>query len=260
MGCFHSSNIRDESKRIDYDFTYTNVRQVDQVFIELRESMSAIEKLRSGIEDNRDALIYKTYAITLKEPSFREAIKIMFWCISANHEGNIRNCQPSVENKAPFVNLNIKPHSDVYPLWATFQHYLKTIAEGFEEIQKELRTTQALLEQVESLSTGGLRRDVENLSEPEKSQATVNGTKSIEKIRRQVQKIQRVKDVINQAKNEIEDMTGYLQGLIENADEVGAKAHEERKLTPEAICNAYHPGPFKAPNEIVELKKEIRKY
>ena len=73
-------------------------------------------------------------------------------------------------------------------------------------------------------------------------------------------KIQRVKDVINQARMEIEDMMNYIQEVINHADEVGSKAFEDRRYTASEISRVYHPGPFKSQIEIDELKKDMKKY
>ena len=112
--------------------------------------MSTIEKNRSGIEDNQESLIYRTHAITLRDPSFKEAIKIMFWCISANHDGNIRECMPSVSKKAPYLDMTIT-NFEVSPLWDRFRHYLKTAGDAPNEVHKQLINLHSLLERVEGI-------------------------------------------------------------------------------------------------------------
>ena len=89
---------------------------------------------------------------------------------------------------------------------------------------------------------------------------TAETMQNINKVRKQMPKIQRVKDVVDQTKAEVEEMTGYLHGLIENADEVGAKAHEVQKYAVDVICHTYHPGPFKSKEEIEIIKKKISNY
>jgi len=259
MGCFHSTNIGEDSKRIDYEFGWVSILEIDEVFTDLRTSLAAIEKLRSGIEDNREALINKTYAVILKDSSFREAIKLMFWILSANHQGRIGTCEPKVTSQSPFVTLNCKNY-EMNPYWDKFAGYLKTVTDGPEEIVKELNNFNALMESVEALSNGGLDKAIESMDAVGKARASVETNKNINKVKRQMPKIQRVRGVIEQARMEIEDMMSYIQDVINHADEVGSKAFDDRRYTSEEICKAYHPGPFKSDIEIEELKKDIKKH
>jgi len=93
-----------------------------------------------------------------------------------------------------------------------------------------------------------------------RARASVETNKNINKIKKQLPRIQRVKDVINQARMEIEDNLNYTQEMIIYADEVGSKAFEERRYTAAEICKVYHPGPFKSQVEIEELKKDMKKF
>jgi len=79
-------------------------------------------------------------------------------------------------------------------------------------------------------------------------------------VRKQIPKIQRVRDIVNQARMEVEDMISYIQDVVKNSDDVGSKAFQDNKLSAESICSEYHPGPFKSSDEIDLLKNEIQKY
>lgn len=258
MGCLQSTNINDDPKKIDYEFAWVSVLEIDEVFTDLRACLSTVEKLRSGIEDNREALIYKTYAITLKDPSLREATKIMFWILSANHEGKIGNCEPKITTRPPFITLKCKNY-DMNTYWDKFSSYLKTVSEGPEEILKELDEFQRLVEKMEELAQGGMGRALEHLNSVPRARATVETTKNINKVRKQIPKIQRVKDVLQQARMEMEDMMNYLQESIKSSDEIGMKGFRENKLTAEQIIG-YHPGPFQNQEDVENLKKIIKKY
>jgi len=72
----------------------------------------------------------------------------MFWILSANHDGNIANCEPNVSSKPPFVTLNCLNY-DMNTYWDRFSCYLKTVSEGPEEIAKELNNFQNLVESME---------------------------------------------------------------------------------------------------------------
>jgi hypothetical protein len=108
-----------------------------------------VEQLRSDIEDSRDNLLRDTYAIYLKSPSLKEALRIMFWCISANYEGSIQQANPVLQNTAPYLRMDLKEEirPEVGALWRYFTTYLHTVKEGPQLIAQEIEKYEKYLEE-----------------------------------------------------------------------------------------------------------------
>jgi len=136
MGCANSNQAGDDTKKIDYVFTYTNVYNLDLFFGRARDVLSDIEKIRSGLEDNRELLMKESLAGHLKESSFKEALKMTFWCLSANSEGKIENCGVKIKTIPPYILANTtNMRFETAKLWQYLHDYLATIQEGVSKIQ-----------------------------------------------------------------------------------------------------------------------------
>ena len=70
------------------------------------------------------------------------------------------------------------------------------------------------------------------------------------KARKQAPKVKRIKEVLKEAKEEVEKLIPYLKEQIDTCDEVGKKAHEAKHILPKQIFDNYHQGPKKTAEEI----------
>ena len=70
------------------------------------------------------------------------------------------------------------------------------------------------------------------------------------KIKRQVDKVARIVDLLRDAKKEMESLTPYLEELVKNCDVIGMPAFNSKKLLPKDIFDEYHPGPKKTEEEL----------
>ncbi len=74
-----------------------------------------------------------------------------------------------------------------------------------------------------------------------RTQAALNISRNITKIQDQASAVNRVKEIVEEARKEAENITDFIQELIQTADEVGQKAFNEGLFTPDEICLHYHP-------------------
>jgi len=72
----------------------------------------------------------------------------MFWCISANNQGSISNCNPKVEPHPPFFTLTLSNmRYETSKLWTYFHDYLQTLIEGPAKIADLIKDFIALAEE-----------------------------------------------------------------------------------------------------------------
>jgi len=64
----------------------------------------------------------------------------MFWCISANHNGQIKLCKPKILASPPYLtmNLNEETKQEVQALWRYFSRYLDAVKNGPLDIFLEI--------------------------------------------------------------------------------------------------------------------------
>lgn len=244
MGCFPAKIKKFESKTIDCDFSATYTLKMDQFFDDVKDCLKIVEQLRSEIEDSRDNLLRDTYAIYLKSPSLKEALRIMFWCISANHEGHIQEAKPIFQDTAPYLTMELKADTkmEVTSLWRYFTTYLHTVKEGPQLIAEELEKYEKYLEEANGFVNNGVEDALSVHQTPiQKAQAALNISRNITKMQDQAGAVRRVKDLIEDAKKEAEKITDFLEDLVKSADEVGERAYKQGWLAPEEVCLHCHP-------------------
>ena len=107
--------------------------------------------MRSNIEDSRDNLLKDTYSIYLKSPDLKDALRIMFWCISANHQGCIKNCKPELQTSPPYLSMELDENTkeEVKSLWRYFTKYLDTVRQGPQLISMEILKYEKYLEETD---------------------------------------------------------------------------------------------------------------
>jgi len=118
----------------------------------VKDCLKSIEQLRSNIEDSRDNLLKDTYSIYLKSPNLKDALKIMFWCISANHQGDIKRCKPQLHVSPPYLSMQLDENTkeEVKSLWRYLTKYLDTVRQGPQLISMEIFKYEKYLEETES--------------------------------------------------------------------------------------------------------------
>jgi len=96
-----------------------------------------------------------TYSIYLKAPCLEEALRIMFWCISANAKGDIQECQPELETSPPYLTMHLATdtRSEVLQLWKYFTKYLDAIKNGPQSIQTEVENYEKYIEECNGMSS-----------------------------------------------------------------------------------------------------------
>jgi len=244
MGCGSSKHKKSEVKRISYDLSATYTLQMDQFFDQVKDCLKAIEQLRSDIEDSRDNLLKDSYAIYLKSPNLKEALRIMFWCISANHNGHIQQCKPKLQISPPYLTMKLSEQTkqEVQGLWRYFSRYLDAVKNGPLDITLEIAKYEEYVAQCNDFMDNGIDEILSVHETPmQKTQAALNISRNITRIKDQASAIKRVKEVIEEARKEAEKITDFIEELINSADEVGSKASKEGWFTPEEICGHYHP-------------------
>jgi len=259
MGCVSSKNAQDDPKKIDYTFEWTWVSSIDQFFQNARDVLQGIETIRYGIEDCREKLIEETLVYQLKNPDFREAINVLFWCISAANGGNIAECNPRTTYSAPYFTIDqTKIRYETSKQWDYFRTYLGTICDGPSKIATLLTNFMTLLTEAPGLIDRAGPEAVNSGQNPmQKAQTILKTTNNVKKLQKQVDKVKRVPDIVEEAKKELEGgLLNFLEEVIKNCDEVGRKAAAEKKLLAKDIFPAYHPGPKKSPEEIAAMSKK----
>jgi len=243
------------SKQIQSNIETTGLAKLDEIFDKTSSILKDAEKLRYGLEDTQELSISQTNVIFLQEPSFSEAVKVLFWSISANHRGQIKDSGLEIQQDEPYIK--IQAHTSTYMTEDLNRHlteYVNTILTGPKAIDRLISKLDNLIQDITtSLST--VKNEVEG-GGLNAMRGSVTAGKNLNMIKLQVPKLKRLKGLIEDA---VKDFPQFLEKLIESyktADEIGAQAAEIHELYPRKIFDKYHTGLKKSQEEISKIEKQ----
>ena len=120
------------------------------MFGEASNILKSIEELRSNLEDSRDNAIKQSNVCFLKEPKFSEAIRVLFWAVSAGYGGEIIKSEVEISETVPFLTMNCSNLLyETYQLNSYLNIYIKTIINGSEKIIDLLSKIEELVSKLE---------------------------------------------------------------------------------------------------------------
>jgi len=128
--CLAAKNVQDDDK-IHYDMEWIDHPRCNALFEEASSLLRDIEEIRSGLEDSRKRAINISNVKMLREPSFHEAIRVLFWAISANNKGKFSDAGFEVLVYPPYVTIK-NTHLFIYTteLNECLTKYIATIVDG----------------------------------------------------------------------------------------------------------------------------------
>ena len=86
----------------------------------------------------------------LKEPKFSEAIRVLFWSVSAGYGGEIIKSEAGISETAPFLTMNCgNLLYETYKLNNCLNTYLKVVIDGPKKIIDLLDKIEKLVEKLE---------------------------------------------------------------------------------------------------------------
>jgi len=256
MGCFQSRNTADTNK-IDSHMEVTKIPSYDDYFGEASSLLKTAESLRSGIEDSRENAIKQSNVNLLKEPRFSEAVRVLFWAVSAGYSGDIKKSQVDVSANPPFLTMDCgNLLYETYQLNSCLQTFLKTVVDGPKSIEELIFKLEAMIVKMEDLSANA-RQEASNqgLGFGDSAKAALNTAKNVNKIRTELPKLKRTKEIIQEGFNETKVLSEKLVEFVATADITGSEAYKNNVLRPKDIFDKYHPGQKLTPEEIAARKK-----
>jgi len=251
-GCF--SKNQTDTVKIQYNMDWVDHTKTNSMFEEAQSILSSIEKLRAGIEDSRTNAMNLSNVALLKEPSFHESIRVLFWAISSNNQGDFTKAGFDVQAYPPFVA--IKDTS----LWIQTEElnncltaYVNTIIEGPEIILKLIPKLERLIEDLDKGISDMKNEAGANMAT---IKAGIAAGKNLNRIRDQLPKVKRTREIVEEAVKDIPNLMEKLLQYVKDADTIGQKAYNDKLFWPKEIFDKYHPGPKKTPEEIAAMTKK----
>jgi len=222
------------------------------LFDELSKILKECEEVRSGLDEGVKKAIDISHVSHMKEPSFHESIRVLFWAISSNHKGVFADSGIEVTHEPPFFNF---PDRGLYvetaELKECVEKYFKTIIDGPELIIKGIERLEKLV--------GDSETTIQSIKDEGGLTALKDGAKAAKnllKVKDQIAKVKKLKDVIGNTVSEVQVLMPKLIDYTKNADEIGKKAYEHNLVYPYMIFDKFHEGPMKTQAEIDAMGKK----
>ena len=250
MGCGPSKENEDKNK-IDFKFKEVTLVKFKDTFEKAAKILEEAENIRQGIEDSREAVLHGTDADWLKEIKFLEAVRVLFWSISAANEGEIENATPDVTKLSPYIDfdrtqLKVEHIEILDPL----QNYLKTIDTAEIKLPEILKALPALAttaqEAIKTAQEEAKKAGLTLSQIPTEISAIVTNTN---KIKKGVEKVKKLPIMLKTANDEKSEVIKNLPELVSKADEIGAKAFKDGVILPREIFHKFNEGAKKTKQE-----------
>lgn len=257
MGCKGSKEAKDD-KEIKYDFARLNLLSLDDFFNKASDLLKSAEDIRSGLDDNRERGAELTGTHNLKETKYVDVVQVLFWTLSAENGGKIKDTEIDVSSETPFIKLDgRKCTRDTYDIYETFSGYVKTVMDGPKTVQDVVDQLQALADKMPTVTQDG-KAEIQNSSMgfKDKAESIAKLGKNTAKLPKELAKCKNLKQTLEQAKTDLQELLPKLKELLQNADEVGAKASGDGLKKAPEIFDKYHTGARKEGGDKKEEKKE----
>lgn len=76
------------------------------MFDNIKPMLELCENARKGFKETIDEINEITEIEILKDPSFLESMRVFFWAISANYDGDIKKSGIQILHDKPFITIN----------------------------------------------------------------------------------------------------------------------------------------------------------
>jgi hypothetical protein len=242
-----------KTRKIECYVETTGHTKLDMDFEKAVEYLKEAEKIRLGIEESKENAYQLSNIFHLQDPHFCEAIKILFWSISANHKGEIEKSGLQIHEREPY--LSTQSHTVTYQvedLHKCIIDYVETVAEGPKTVDRLIRKYDTVLEEITSGITT-MKNDMPPGMNSDKAAAAA--VKNLNHLKTQDPKVKRVKQLLEEAEKGFPALLEKMNEYYKTADEVGVKAAEIPELWPKKIFEKFHTGLKKNPKEIADLEK-----
>jgi len=260
MGCKGSKDTK-EDKKISGDFERVEIVKFDEFFDNASQLLNNAEKIRSGLDDNREKAAEITHAHLLKDPKYVDNVQVLFWTLSADANGKVVDTGVTVVNDSPYIQLDKhKVTADTFNLYQVFTDYVKTVTEGPETIKDIIAKLEEMSKALPELGTEAKAEiQASSLSMVDKAKAIAKIGKNSAKLPKELKKCQALSELLKQAVTDMKELVPQLSGLLAKADEVGAKAAAENVKKPAEIFEKYHAGARKIEKKAEKAAKKEEK-
>jgi hypothetical protein len=259
MGCKGSKDADErEARKIDYDFEWTRVPKFDDFFNTASTVLEKAEGIREGLQDAREDGAEFADTWKLKEYTYNDTVKVMFWALSANAGGDIKKANVNVSEEAPFVHLEYYDGLlwETRELADTFQAFLKSIVEGPGALVKIVEEVTSLVEQTKDLMTNGANYAKDSgLGGLDAIRAVNALRKNVTKLSVNVPKVKELPTLCKDGAADFKKLVPEIRKILNECDEVGKKAAADKVLKPKDIFAKYHQGAKKTEQEIAHEAK-----
>ena len=137
MGCGGSKSTG-KSTKVDLKMENTKIAEFDEVFDKATEPLATLQEVHDNVKKAETALDKEAHCHLLKDHTFKDAVMIYIYSISAASNGDLRNADFKVTDKAPFIAFDKKKCAGIETLSAAFEHFV----EKMEEVPKRIEPLQ----------------------------------------------------------------------------------------------------------------------
>jgi len=186
---------------------------------------------------------------------------VCFWSLSAQAHGKIKDTGVEVTTEKPYVGVKKeKLNKESVELFETIETYLETVISSPVELEESIKklgeisekAPDAMKDAKEELESGGK-------GFKEKVDAVIKMKKNITKLSQQIGKCKKLSGILKEAAVDVKALLPQLKSLVTTADEVGAKANDEKLYLPHEIFDKHHTGLKKAEKEAEKKEKADEK-
>ena len=234
MGCGGSKDKEDQ-KKIKYEMKTTKVAAMDDFFKPVEEALKNAEEIREAVQDDKEEIVEICHTYLLKDEGDQMNVssKIFFQALSAAHSGEVKKGKFEVEGEAPFLKVTDDQSipADTNNLGQKLNNFFKACTTGPSKLNDIIKSLQEASGKVAELKNS----DTSALSAGDKMTAMKNFGQNSSTLTNGLKKVQDLLPRVQAAASDMAKIGPKLKEYMTNADEVGKKAHENKKIKPSEI-------------------------
>jgi len=253
MGVKQSKDGEIRAKRaIDSTFKLTVIPKFDGFYQEVGTLLDSVEKIRKSVQDQKEAAVESSHTWRLRDYSFIEVFRVLFWSLSAN-KGGIGNAGVSIVRLPPYIKIDsfVGLSDETIALANAVKNYLDVFVDGpsilIDLINKIGALTMLAPEMVNIAKSEGT---IQHLKKDQISTVREQMKYNSKKLEIEYGKAKKLLTVVLREGNELRALAVQFKEIYVAADEIGMVASGQKLRTPEMILRMLHPGVKKSLTEI----------
>jgi hypothetical protein len=228
---------------------------IDNTFADIRKNIEELIASKQQLENNFHNAVTITDTVTLnnEKSRFAQAVRVLFWSISAVFKGNIYEANPRIQNTSPYLEVpsfdgSERPGdcpAETAELYNSVVHFIRNadnFYEKFLEIKKMIQKVKFDQKQETSEFNKAFNKTLETCEGKQKQELKDALAKAVTKLDDLIEQLVQLSPYLGELARTGAAVKWDLANFLKDANVVGRQAAKEQPpiLKPKELFRKYH--------------------